>query len=147
MAVIDPPFCTPDDVAGIWRPLTDDEASQVEHLIDDASAMILEIPAVAVRIEAGTLSAATLSTVTKHMVRRVMVNPAGLRQFSTTVDDATKSGTYDVTMASGQLYISDVELDRLLGRDTAGTQDGAFSIRPVYTPGYATAPPWVESWT
>lgn len=147
MVVINPPFCSPEDVAGIWRPMSTEETTQVEHLIDDASAMVLELPAVVARITAGSLSAATLATVVKHMVARVMINPAGLRQFSTTVDDATKSGTYDATVASGRLYISDDELDRLLGRGNSGAQSGAFSIRPAYTPGYATAPPWVESWT
>jgi hypothetical protein len=140
MATIDPPFATGDDVAGIWRALRGDEVEMVDNLLDDASAMILESPLVVARITAGTLSAGTLRYVAKHMVRRVMLNPGGLRQFSTTVDDATKSGTYDTTVSSGQLYITDGEFSRLLGEVPTSAQTGAFTIRPYFEPDLVVYP-------
>lgn len=140
MAVVNPPFATSDDVAGVWRAIRDDELSLVDNLLDDASAMVLEYPAVVARIESGALTAATLRYVVKHMVQRVMLNPQGLRQFSATVDDATKSGTYDSTIATGQLTISGSELDRLLGIVPAGSQSGAFTIRPFHEPDELSTP-------
>lgn len=142
MAVVNPPFATSDDVAGVWRAIRTDEIGLVDNLLDDASAMVLEYPAVVTRIAAGTLSAATLKDVVKHMVKRVMLNPTGLRQFSATVDDATKSGTYDSGIATGQLTITGLELDRLLGIVPADSQAGAFTIRPYYELDELVTPPW-----
>jgi hypothetical protein len=71
-----------------------------------------------------------------------MLNPGGLKQYSTTVDDATKSGTYDSAISSGQLYITDGEFSRLLGEVPTAAQTGAFTIRPYHEPDAVVVYPW-----
>ena len=131
---VTPPFADPIDVAGIWRPLTDAEVPVAINLIADASQMLLEYPGVAVRNTAGLIAPATLRDVCKRMVRRAMQNPEGLRQYSLTVDDATKSGTFE-NPGGGFLFVEPDELARLLGQ-MGSDSTGAFSIStlPPSTP-------------
>lgn len=146
------PFASPADVARIWRPLTDDETIVALGLLGAASQLIVEIPAVAVRILAETVADATLRYVCAQMVQRVMLNPDRLRQFTISVDDASRSGVYDDAVTSGELMITESELDRLLGRIPVGAQSGAFTIRPWEAPAAAAVtspslwdipfPPW-----
>jgi hypothetical protein len=150
MAIISTPYCTPDDVAGVWRPIADDaEREVVTNLIADASQMLAEIPVVQSRISADLLPASTLRMVCKHMVRRVMINPQGLRQFGVSVDDAQRNGTYDSSISTGRLYITDDEMARLAGRPVVGVDSGAFSIRPwVGTVAEPYPPdPWIPEYS
>jgi hypothetical protein len=150
MAVITTPFCTPDDVAGVWRPIADEsERDVISNLISDASQMIAEIPVVRQRVADDLLSESTLRMVCKHMVRRVMINPSGLRQFGVSADDAQRNGTYDSSISTGRLYITDDEMARLAGRPVVGVDSGAFSIRPWA--GVVSEPyppdPWVPEYS
>lgn len=121
MTVPVPPFADPSDVAAIWRPLSSDEWDRAASLLDEASQVILEIAQVAARISAGLVADATLRSVASRMVVRVMLNPQRLSQFSTTVEDVTKSGTFESGLVpAGELAPSPFELDRLLGRVAAG---------------------------
>lgn len=145
MAVVNPPFCSVSDVEGVWRLCeSDDEKNVVRNLIADASLMIIEIPEVPTRITAGTLISETLRRVTKHMVRRVMINPTALRQFSASSDDSQTSGTYDPTISGGKLYITPEEINTLLGAPVNGTGGAAFTIR-TYTGALQQQPPdpWI----
>ena len=121
-----PPFADPSDVEAVWRPLTSDELSRAANLLDEASQIIMEIPMVAARITAGLVADATLKSVAVRMVVRVLLNPQRLSQFSVTVEDVTRSGTYESGLVpAGELVVSPGELDRLLGRVGAA---GAFTV-------------------
>jgi hypothetical protein len=121
-----PPFADPSDVVAIWRALSDDEYLRAAVLLDEASQVILEIAPVAARVTAGLVADATLRSVCSRMVLRVMLNPQRLSQFSVTVEDVTKSGTYESGMVpAGELTVTPNELDRLMGRVGAAT---AFTV-------------------
>jgi hypothetical protein len=97
--------------------LSNDEADRAAALLWEASNLILEIPAVAARVTAGLVADTTLQSVCVRMVIRVMLNPQRLTQFSVTVEDVTKSGTYEAgSVPAGELAVSPGELDRLMGR-------------------------------
>jgi hypothetical protein len=66
-------------------------------------------------------------------VKRALLNPDGVRQFSTTIDDYSESQTY-ATETFGGVEINETEqarIDRVLGRAS-----GAFTVRAVAQPGY-----------
>jgi len=77
-----PPYADWSDVK-IGRPFTSDEVDSVVDWIDKASQLVRDsVPDVGgldvdERIEAGSLSAATVRDVVAGMVRRVMLNPNG----------------------------------------------------------------------
>lgn len=119
------PFADPGDVEAIWRPLSDAETIVAVGHLRNASQMLLEIPAVAARVVAGTLTAETLRSVCAYMVQRVMLNPERLKQFSISVDDGSRSGTYGDSAVAGELTVTPGELARLLGRVNAA---GAFTV-------------------
>lgn len=135
------PFADVSDVVTIWRPLSDTETVQASGLLAEASQVILEIPAVAARVTAGLVADATLRSVCAGMVVRVMLNPQRLSQFSTTVDDVSKSGTYESGLVpAGELAVSPNELDRLLGRVALAAAFTVaqpwLSVPPVYDFGF-----------
>lgn len=121
-----PPFASPSDVEAIWRPLSDAETVQAAGLLSEASQVILEIPQVAARVVAGLVADVTLKSVTARMALRVLLNPMRLSQFSNTVDDVSRSGTYEAgVVPSGELMVTPYEFDRLMGRVGLGA---AFSV-------------------
>ena len=128
------PFADPSDVEAIWRELTNDEIAVVTARIAEASQLVQdEVPEVGgltvdERITAGTLSPETVKQVVVAMVHRVVSIPGYLRQRTVTVDDATQSETYDVSVSGGEMFITDRELRRLMGRKTSGQR--AFTITP-----------------
>lgn len=116
------PLAIPEDLEAIWRPLTDAETSVAVARIAQASRKIRgDVPlvdglTVAQRIDAGSLDGELVRDVVVEMVRRVMVMGDYVRQQSITVDDATKSSTYDVGVSSGVMFIADSEMNSLVGR-------------------------------
>lgn len=121
------PFATPDDLENIWRPLTLAERAVATARIAQASRKIRrEILGVDARIDAGTLDSEDVKDITVEMVKRVMAVPSYIRQQSITVDDATKSTTFDSTVSGGRLFITDEERGILIG--TAPGSSGAFEI-------------------
>lgn len=135
------PFAAPSDVEAIWRPLSDAETVQAAGLLIEASQVVLEIPQVAARVVAGLVADVTLKSVTARMALRVLLNPQRLSQFSNTVDDVSRSGTYEAGLVpSGELMVSPYEFDRLMGRVGLA---GAFTVSqpwlavpPVYDFGF-----------
>jgi hypothetical protein len=120
------PFAAPSDVEAIWRPLSDAETVQAVGLLNEASGLVLEIPQVAARVTAGLVPDATLKSVVVRMVLRVLLNPRRLSQFSDTVDDVSRSGTFEAGLVpAGELVVSPGELDRLMGRVGLA---GAFTV-------------------
>lgn len=80
------------------------------------------------RIDDGTLTAALVSGIQAAAVARVVRNPEGLRQVTTSVDDGSVSKTRDVALSDGQLRITADEWALLLPPAPAG------SIRPGFVP-------------
>jgi hypothetical protein len=102
-------FAAPPDVAArLGRSLTADETTQVEALLEDAEAMILKrVPDLQARVTAGTLTTATIVRIESNSVRRVMVNPTGIRSHSEGLGDFQQSDTFDSSISTGELYVDD----------------------------------------
>ena len=115
------PFATYLDLQAVWRPLTADEQVVAAGWINQASQQIRdEVPlinglTIDERIDAGDLSATTVADVTVRMVKRVMRNPMGARQMSSSIDDYTEAYTLDAVGSSGELTITTAEMNRLMG--------------------------------
>lgn len=130
------PFAFPQDVADIWRPLVDEaEADKLLHLLAKASDQIRdEVPLVGgltvdERITAGTLRPETVKGVVVDMVHRLVSIPRYMRQTSVTIDGDTKAGTLDASVSSGEMMITEREMDRLMGRKSGRPK--AFTITPA----------------
>lgn len=143
------PFADVQDVAAIWRPLSDAETVLAASWISEASQQVRdEVPDVDgldvdERVAAGVLSAATVRSVVARMVLRVLKNPEGARQRSQTVDDYSESITVDGSLSSGEMFISPREMARLLG--SRGGSVSAFSVDTA--PAQALlGGPWGCSW-
>lgn len=111
-------FATVDDVVARWRPLTSDEETVVEVLLDDASDMIrVRFPSIDADLESGAVLWSTATRVVAGMVRRAMINRdnEGITQGSETVGPFNRSASY--ANPNGNLYLSK---DDLLAFEPAG---------------------------
>lgn len=97
----------------------------IDHLIARAVALlVLQVPTVPARVDAGTLDQAVVEGVVEDMVLRVLRNPQALRQIS--IDDF--SATVDAAVSAGSLYVSSNEL-ALLSPSTRGGHRAFGSVR------------------
>jgi len=125
------PFAIPEDLEAIWRPLTAAETVVAVGRIAQASRKVRgDVPLVDgltidQRIDQGFLEIDLVKDVVVEMVRRVMAMGDYVHQQSVTVDDATKSATYDAGVSSGVMFIADTEMGTLTGRIVLS---GAFEI-------------------
>jgi hypothetical protein len=123
-----PPFAELADKSA-WSSL---DADSVYESIAEASQMIRDdVPLVGglnvdERIAAGSLSLDTVRSVVVAMVDRVVSVPGYVRQRSVTVDDATQSFTYDSSVSGGEMFITEREMQRLMGR--SARRQRAFTI-------------------
>lgn len=110
-------LATPQDLADrLGRDLSDTETRQAPSLLDDATAIITDrFPQYA------TAPTPASTAVCCAMVLRVLRNPGGHR--SEQIDDY--SYTVDSALSTGQLYLTDGEIDTLTPVRTS-----AFSIVP-----------------
>jgi hypothetical protein len=116
---------TTTDLADRWRPLTADEETVAQALLDDAWAVLLaQVPGIEARLEAGTLSEALVRKVETAMVLRVLRNPEGWRQWS--IDDA--SFTRDQSLSAGLLYLAPGESAELAPVPSSSASRGAYII-------------------
>lgn len=124
-------FASADDVAArLGRAFTAGEESQVAALLDDAEAIIrARIPNLDARVLTDANLFSLLVLVESKSVRRVMLNPGGIRQRSEGVDDFQQSTTYDQTISGSDTYITDDEWV-LLGAGSSGS--GSFSMAVGY---------------
>lgn len=104
--------------AGVW---IDDLEAEIEHKVTGG---------LAAAIAAGTVLEATVRRVVSQAVRRVLLNPEGLRIRSSSIDDYQSSATVDTALSSGQLYLTEEEWSLLL----PGTSGEAFTISPYWLP-------------
>lgn len=136
------PLAAPQDVADIWRPLSLAEEGTVMERIMAASRMVVtETPLVGgldvnERITAGLLDPDVVRDVVVEIVERVVVPPRFARQHSVTVDDGTESTTVDASVSSGEMFISDRQMARLLGRRVR--RQRAFTITPAPGPAWTS---------
>lgn len=125
-------YATADDVAAIWRPLTTAEEGVVTARLAQASRIVTRevqrVTGVSVDglILAGELTADDVKDVVVDMVYRLVSIPGFVRQESVTVDDGSRSFTYDASVSKGGLFLSDDELSLLTG----GSSGAAFTVIP-----------------
>jgi hypothetical protein len=106
-------FADPDVVEGLWRELTESEATQVLNLLAFASGLIrAQVLDVDDRITDGRLDGEFVGQITALMVIRALKNPDAHRAES--IDDF--SYEIDAAQATGSVYLSDDELKVLRGR-------------------------------
>lgn len=102
------PLATPDDLAGYWRPLTDQETDVAASLLAVSSALIRRrVPDVDAQIAAGTLDAAIVTYVASEMVRAAVEatsRPVDAKSVSETVGPFSTSVTYE---AASRLAVTD----------------------------------------
>lgn len=115
----------------LGRPLTDDETTQVEALLNDAEVLLtLRIPDLEEQVTAGDIDQALVVMVEANSVVRLIRNPNGY----TSETDGSYSYQLNWRLASGSLEILDSEWSLL------GLSGGAFVIHPrVRTPFEAAA--------
>lgn len=95
---------------GMTIPTGDDVDAKISYLLAKAAdRIVLAVPSVPRRMTAGTLAVATVAGVLEDMVIRILRNPDALR--SITVDDGT--AVLDRSIATGELYVSDTDRQRL----------------------------------
>lgn len=102
------------DVAAGFRPLTAAEALIVPTLLGRAEAILIaSVPSLLTRVGDGSLSVDLVVLTEAAMVERVLRNPNGRRQESTSLGALSESWTIDNAVSSGALYASEVEVARL----------------------------------
>lgn len=103
------------DVEAGFRALTEPEGAVVDTLLNRAGLLLLaRVPSIPRRIASGSLSEAVVVAVEAAMVERVLRNPDGKRQMSTSIDDYTHSWTVDAALSTGGLFPSEAELSALV---------------------------------
>ena len=113
----DAPFASASDVAARWRTLTSAEVATADVLAVDASGMIRDRWSdVDSRIAAGTLSAASVTRVVAHMVKRAMIagDAEGLESRSQTAGPFGVSDKF--ANPNANLYFTAEDLRLLEGR-------------------------------
>ncbi|WP_029135321.1 Gp19/Gp15/Gp42 family protein [Nakamurella lactea] len=117
----------PEEVARrLGREFSASETDQAGALLDDIELEIsLRVPDFASRLTNDVAFAEVVGLLEVRAVRRVMLNPLGVRQRSDSVDDHTESETLDPSIASSGLYLTDAEWAMLIPGQTAGTVQGS----------------------
>ena len=129
MAVVD----HTDVEARLGRVLTDLERQQVDAWAEDLEAMIAaRVPNLPELMAAGTVTFQVVRMVYAQAIRRMLLNPEGLRQSSETIDDFTTSKTFDSEVSASVLHLTPEEWALL----SPGSSSGAFSIRAYGAPDY-----------
>jgi hypothetical protein len=124
-------FASPSDVeARLGRSLTDAEIGQAAAYLDDVEAEIISRLGDITGRATDPVFLSLLVRVEASAAKRVFLNPGGIRQHSESVDDYSQSDTYDTSISTGGLYVSDDEW-MLLGGGSSGS--GSFSMLMGYS--------------
>lgn len=130
------PFATADDVIAVWGELSTAEEERVEAWLVIASNNLRLIGRkrgidVDQYIAGDELLTEAAKNAVVASIRRVLLNPKGLRQRSTTTTDGpfsdTGSETVDSSLSSSEFYFSDNDLSWLPGAPKSKLR--SFSIR------------------
>jgi hypothetical protein len=123
------PATLADVTEGFERPLSDLEERAASRWLTEAWRILnRDVPGVSARLDLATdaeghLSADDVVDVLTAMVRRVLRNPDGTRSWS----DDTHSETIHTVLASGELYVTDREKERLAV--VASTLGGVYTMQ------------------
>jgi hypothetical protein len=124
-------FATPSDVeVRLGRPLVGTEIGQADAYLDDVEAEITSRLGDITGRATDPVFLALLIRVEASAAKRVFLNPGGIRQHSESVDDYSQSDTYDTSISTGGLYVSDDEWV-LLGGGSSGS--GSFTMLAGYS--------------
>jgi len=130
--------------ARLGRVLTDLEQAQVNAWLEDLGALVhARVPDLEDQLNAGTMDRSILKLVFAQAIRRLLLNPEGLRQYTESIDDYSVTKTVDSSVSSSALYLSDDEWAMLLPE----TADGAYSIRAVGASDRAQRLEWTSTTT
>jgi hypothetical protein len=122
------PFAEPEDIALVWRPLSSAEKLVARGLIAQAGTKLrMLVRGIDRLIDGDELLTAVAHDAVVNAVKRVLMNPEGLRQRSSTTGPFTDSDTVDTTLSSGQLYI---DVDDITGLIPSQNAFRSFRIRP-----------------
>lgn len=125
------PLATAQDVADIWRALSDAEAQQATNLLAKASALLRNrLGNIDDRValfateptDVAALDPQIVANVVAGMVKRVMVNPAGAVNNSVSVDGVSRSQSFvgsrfaQPDVGLGELTVSDSDVEKLTPR-------------------------------
>lgn len=123
---------TADDVqVRLGRDLTVSQRAQVDAWLTDLEALAeARAPGFVARSFNGSPSLEVVRAVFAQAVRRIMLNPEGLRQESRTIDDYTESRTFDSAVSASSVGFTDEEWAQLM----PAAASAAFSIRVTGAP-------------
>lgn len=114
-------FATPEDVAAIYRPLTDEETTTAEGLIVYASTRLrVAVPGVDELIAGNPVKEALARFAVASAVKRVLQNPEALRSVGYAIDDYREDQTRDAAISAGGLYIDPADIVGLVRRSSIG---------------------------
>lgn len=113
------------DLEERFRPLTEQEQTNAQGMLDDAwELLLIRVPSLESRLANGSLSEGSIRYVLREALIPVLRNPDGYKRWS--IDDATFER--DTSVADGRLTIADDLLALLM--PGAATRRGAFSVTP-----------------
>lgn len=128
------PLAKPEDLEGIWRPLSATETTVAENLLRYASLMVRNrVPRLQEWIDDGAVHPDLVKLAVVLVVKRVMMNPEAARQRSLTAGPFTENITIDSALSSGALYVSDADLAVFLPASPTGTKIGTARVQPGFT--------------
>lgn len=128
------------DLADLWRPLTDEDQLQAIGLLDKASALLRQKqPRIDDRIANGTLDPVVVAAVVANVVARFLNNPKNLVSTATTTGPFSKSESYRGgssrvgTVQPAGLIILSTDLDALKPYSPRAVI-GSIRTRPTMAP-------------
>lgn len=116
-----------DVVRRLGRPLTPAQVQQAEYVLDQIESMIVERLGDITELVIDGVRLSTIASIEVEAAWRVMVNPDAKQNEK--IDNYSYG--LDASVASGAMYITDEEWERLEPQSVQGG-GGAFSIRPSY---------------
>lgn len=119
---------TPEQIAGVWRPLSAAEATIVPGLSTQAwIRLLVPRPDLPKELTEGTIKPESVASAMISMIIRVLKNPDSVRQLSKSYDDWSRSTTLDSSVSTGELYVNEHEL-ALVTPAPAVQSAGAYSV-------------------
>lgn len=95
----------------MWRPLTQQEATNATALLPVVSAIFRgRVPGLDDLVRSGAVDWTLVNFAAQQVVKRVLMNPDGLKQFTEGTGPFSGSATYDQSVAGVNLYVSDGDI-------------------------------------
>jgi len=117
-----------EDIASVWRPLSEAEAAIVPGLSNQAWIRLLDPrPDLEDHLTDSKVSPESVASAMISMVIRVLKNPDSVRQLAKSYDDWSRSQTFDNSVSTGELYVNEHELALVTPKPAVQTA-GAYSV-------------------